>query len=294
MNLSQLVSRAIGSSEFFLKKNAPTILTGAGVAGFIATTALTIRATTKANDVLPVISDKIALAKEPPADLGLSEKEAQKNLVKVYVESALEVGKIYAPVFLVGSASIACVLAGHGVMLKRQANLAAAYVALDAAYKAYRSRVIEKIGAEEELPLYRNVRTVQSVGEDGDPCEIIDYEDTLPANPYMKFFDESSKLWSKSPDYNLVFLTSQQNYANDRLKKYGFLFLNEVYENLGFPRAQYGQVVGWKLDAAKNGTGDGFVDFGIMNIADECNRAFVNGLEHTVALDFNVDGVITI
>jgi hypothetical protein len=66
--------------------------------------------------------------------------------------------------------------------------------------------------------------------------------------------------------------------------------LNEVYDSLGLERSQAGQIVGWSLD----GNGDGYVDFGIHDIADESNRAFVNGLEHTVFLDFNVDGPIRI
>lgn len=296
MNLSQLATRALGSTEFFLRKNAPTILTGAGVAGFTATIALTIRATTKANDILPEISGDIATAKETVAvikDGVYSEKDAQKELVKVYAQSAIKLGKIYAPVILVGSASIACVIAGHGIMLKRQANLAAAYVALDTAFKAYRTRVIDKIGAEEETALYRSVKTVPNVDEDGEACEIIDYNDVLPS-AYTRFFDESSRNWRKTPEWNLMFLRSQQQWANDRLQARGFLFLNEVLDALGLEWSQAGQVVGWRRNANMDRTGDGFVDFGIYDISDESNRAFVNGLEHTVMLDFNVDGPIVI
>lgn len=293
MNLSLLASRAIGSTEFFLRKNAPTILTGAGVAGFIATTALTIRATNKANDVLPVISDEVAMIKDRDVTENFPQQEKTKELAKVYVSSSLKLAKVYGPVFLVGSASIACVLAGHGLMLKRQANLAAAYVALDTAYKAYRARVIEKVGVEEETKLYRGVKTVQSVDEAGEACEIIDYDDVMPS-VYSRFFDETSNNWVKTPEWNLMFLRSQEKFANDRLQAHGFVFLNEVYENLGLERSQYGQIVGWKRDANIDGTGDGYISFGIYDIADECNRAFVNLHEHTVLLDFNVDGPIQI
>jgi hypothetical protein len=293
MNLSLLATRALGSTEFFLRKNAPTILTGAGVAGFIATTALTIRATTKANDKLPDISRHIAEVKAIVPDKNFVEKDKQKELVKVYAESTIELGKIFGPVILVGSASIFCVIAGHGMMLKRQANLAAAYFALDTAYKAYRNRVIEKLGVDEERELYRSVRTVQSVDEAGEACEIIDYNDVSPSE-YSRFFDSSSRNWCKTPEWNLMFLRSQEQWANDRLQAHGFVFLNEVLESLGLERSQAGQVVGWKRNANMDGTGDGFVSFGIYDIADESNRAFVNLLEHTVLLDFNVDGPIMI
>jgi hypothetical protein len=293
MNLSLLATRALGSTEFFLRKNAPTILTGAGVAGFIATTALTIRATNKANDVLPVISDEVAMVKDRDVTERFTQQEKAKELVRVYARSTLRLTKVYGPVFLVGSASIACVIAGHGLMLKRQANLAAAYFALDSAYKAYRGRVIEKLGVEEEQKLYREVKTIQSVDEAGEACEIIDYDDVMPSR-YSRFFDETSRNWNKTPEWNLMFLRSQEKYANDRLQAHGFVFLNEVYENLGLERSQTGQAVGWKRDAHLKGSGDGYISFGIYDIADESNRAFVNGLEHTVLLDFNVDGPIAI
>lgn len=293
MNLSLLATRALGSTEFFLRKNAPTILTGAGVAGFIATTALTIRATNKANDILPVISDEVSMVKDRDVTERFTKQEKTKELAKVYVTSSLRLAKVYGPVFLVGSASIACVIGGHGLMLKRQANLAAAYFALDSAYKAYRGRVIEKLGVEEELKIYREVKTAQGCDEEGQACEIIDYDDIMPSQ-YSRFFDETSRNWNKTPEWNLLFLRSQEKFANDRLQAHGFVFLNEIYENLGLERSQMGQVVGWKRDANIKGTGDGYISFGIYDIADECNRAFVNGLEHTVLLDFNVDGPIMI
>ena len=90
---------------------------------------------------------------------------------------------------------------------------------------------------------------------------------------------------------NLFFLKRQQDWANERLKARGYLFLNEVYESLGIPRTKAGQVVGWVYDA-KNPKGDNYVDFGIYNLHDEKARDFVNGYERSIWLDFNVDGNI--
>jgi hypothetical protein len=290
MNLSLLATRALGSTEFFLKKNAPTILTGAGVVGFIASTALTIRATNKAVDELPVISKEIAYAKIKGENEELTEKEKMELLIRVYLRSSVRLMKVYGPALSVGSASIVCVLAAHGMMVKRQASLLAAYTAIDAGFKAYRSRVAEKYGEDVDLDLYKGIRTkLRALDEEGAEGEVIDMDDVLPS-PYARFFDETSRNWTKTPEYNLLFLRSQQDWANDRLRAYGFIFLNEVYEALGFERSQAGQVVGWRL----RGDGDGFVDFGLYDIGDECNRAFVNGIEHTVLLDFNVDGPIKI
>lgn len=290
MNLSAIATRSLGSVQLGLQKNAPTILTGAGIVGFIATTALTIRATTKAVDALPVIAEDVRIVKQQIKDDDVHGREAQKELVKVYAHSSLVMAEIFWPALLTGSASIACVIAAHGMMVKRQASLVAAYTALDAGYRAYRSRVREEFGEEKELALYRNPKTRTVYDDEMErPCEIIDTDDTMPS-PYARFFDECSPNWTKTPEYNLMFLRAQQDWANDRLHAHGYLFLNEVYEALGLQRSQAGQIVGWQL----KGNGDGFVDFGLYAIGDECNRAFVNIIEHTVLLDFNVDGVIKI
>ena len=106
-----------------------------------------------------------------------------------------------------------------------------------------------------------------------------------------RFFDDGCTGWTKDPEFNLMFLKDQQRYANDLFKSKGHLFLNEVYDMLGIPRTQAGQVVGWIYDE-KNPIGDNFIDFGIYDIADERKRSFVNGYERTILLDFNVDGNI--
>ena len=94
--------------------------------------------------------------------------------------------------------------------------------------------------------------------------------------------------WSKEPEYNLIFLRCQQNYANDLLKARGHVFLNEVYDMIGVPRSKAGSVVGWILTG---NAGDHFIDFGIFDDEDNI-RDFVNGREGSILLDFNVDGVI--
>ena len=105
---------------------------------------------------------------------------------------------------------------------------------------------------------------------------------------YARFFDEGCEQWSKNPEYNLMFLRSQQNYYNDMLKSRGHVFLNEVYDALGIPRTQAGAVVGWMI----SDNGDNFIDFGVFDGDRPRARDFVNGYERSILLDFNVDGVI--
>lgn len=65
------------------------------------------------------------------------------------------------------------------------------------------------------------------------------------ATLHARVFDKSSDYWNASDEYNRVFLYAQEQYFNDRLRAYGHVFLNEVYDALGFPRTTAGQLVGW-------------------------------------------------
>lgn len=102
---------------------------------------------------------------------------------------------------------------------------------------------------------------------------------------YAKFFDERNQFWAKNPVVNLMYFRVQEQYANDLLRTKGHLFLNEVYDLLGFPHSSKGAVVGWTYNK-ENPNGDNYVHFEI------CNPKFIDGTENTTWIDFNVDGCI--
>lgn len=94
---------------------------------------------------------------------------------------------------------------------------------------------------------------------------------------YSRTFDISNKNWHNNPDYNKTFIKVQEQWMNDRLRAVGYLFLNDVYEALGFPRSAQGQLVGWFRKPYSNFVEIEFVD-------DAPDFGFV--------LMFNPDGVI--
>ena len=110
----------------------------------------------------------------------------------------------------------------------------------------------------------------------------------MSLSPYARFFDSSCPEWSKDPEMNKLFLKQTENYMNDKLRAQGYLFLNEVYDQLGMARSKVGQVVGW-IDNPENPAGDNHVDFDIYS---DRNQDFINGIETDALLDFNVDGCI--
>ncbi len=289
MDYAAIGRKALGQTEYFLRKNGPTILTGAGVAGFMGTTYLVGKAVLKAQEPIKELKVKIQEISTRELTETYTKTDMTKEVGRVWIMDMLRISKIFAPAIITGGVSIACIISSHGMMKNRQASLVAAYVALDEGFKAYRRRVIAELGEEKEKEVYSGVqlRAIDQI-EGGTGSVVTD--DGMPSQ-YARFFDENnSAYWTRTPEWNLMFVRQQQRYANDRLQTRGFVFLNEIYEALGFDWNQAGQVVGWKLHEG----GDNYIDFGIYDGTDEMARAFVNGAEAAIFLDFNVDGPIAI
>lgn len=299
-NLKENLVTNFYKCEGLVKKHSPEILAGVGVVGVVASTVLACKATMKVNDILTDAKeqiDKVNSVKNNPAYADrYSEEDAKKDLSVVYVQKGVEIVKVYLPAFTLGAVSIGCLLSSNNILRKRNAALGAAYATLDKSYKAYRNRVVERFGSEVEKEIRYNIRAeeIEHTTIDEEENEVVVKEEVKTMDPnlysdYAKFFDESNVNWNRNPEYNLMFLKSQQQYANDLLKSRGRLFLNEVYDMIGIDRTKAGQVVGWVYDE-ENPIGDNFVDFGIYDMSKDRVRAFVNGYEPNILLDFNVDG----
>ena len=289
---------------FKFKKHSPEILVGAGVVGVVASTVMACKATLKVNDILEDTKEKVekikAVKEDPNYVLKYSEEDAKKDLTIVYTQTGVQLAKLYGPAIVLGAVSIGSILMSHKILSKRNVALAAAYATIEKGFKEYRGRVVERFGERIDYELKHNIKAKEIeetvVDENGNEKTEKKVVDTIEFNgieysEFAKFFDEYSSYWKESPEYNLTFLKQQERYANDKLKRNGYLFLNDVYDMLDIPRTQAGQIVGWVYDE-KNPMGDNYVDFGISDVYKEGCRKFVNGYEKSILLDFNVDGNI--
>ena len=305
LEIMNTVTRSLHRVGFKFKKHSPEILVGAGIVGVVGSAVMACKATTKLDEVLAEPKEKIEkiheLMENPdmvPEGKEYTEEDGKKDLTIMYTQTAVKVAKLYAPAVILGSVSIATILGGHHILRKRNLALAAAYATIDKGFKEYRGRVIERFGEELDKELKYNIKAREIeetvVNEDGSETTVkktVNVADPNAISDYARFFDDGCNGWTKDPEFNLMFLKDQQRYANDLLKTRGHLFLNEVYDMLGIPRCEAGQIVGWIYDE-KHPVGDNFVDFGIYDLHNEKKRDFVNGYERTILLDFNVDGNI--
>ena len=282
MNLG-IVTRLAGRAGLVLSKHAPTILTAAGTAGFIGTTVLASKATLKVEETVAEETALLVKVHEAQEAGKLSDKDATHDKVVLYSRMTTKLAKLYAPAIILGAASIASLATGHGIMLKRNASLAAAYAAVDQAFKTYKKKVESKFGKDAVL------EALSSVAEEDLTSDEMTVESAVAVNdisPYGVIFDDTNVNWSADEDLAMLHLKCQQQYANDILNTRGHIFLNEVYKMLGFPHTPAGAVTGWV-----KGNGDDFIDFNIFDGMFEGEDQ--NGRTVTKwALDFNVDGVM--
>ena len=296
-DLINTVTRGIGKVGLKLKKHSPEIMVVAGCVGVVASAVMACKATTKASAILEETKERVEdvhTCLETRDDYTV--EDSKKDLAIVYVQTGVKFAKLYGPAVILGALSITSILASNNILRKRNIALAAAYATVDKGFKEYRGRVVERFGEELDKELRYNIRKQEIeetvVNEDGTQTTVkktVDVIDPRDLGDYVRFFDETCTAFVKdNREANFVFLKQQQSYANDILDRRGYIFLNEVYEMLGFDGTRAGHVVGWM----KNGEGDGFVDFGLFDAYNENAREFANGKEPCFIVNLNPDGVI--
>lgn len=300
-NIPDGLSRAVSQKALVIQKHSPEILTVAGIIGFGATVVTACSATLKVDDILTEHKENIkkidtVLESDEFKD-EYSENDAVRDKAITYIQTGWKITKLYLPAISLGTLSIACLLSAHKIMSERNVALLAAYKASEEAFNNYRDKVKEEYGEEKDRQLYYGLETkkVDTIVTDENGKEKKKKVETTVSNgsavsQYARYFDECNPNWTNDPDQNRWFLTRVQNQMNDRLRSVGHVFLNEVYEELGFKHSQAGAVVGWIYDD-KDGM-DNQIDFNIFDGESLAKREFVNGYESSILLDFNVDGVI--
>lgn len=296
------VTRLFYRTGLKIRKHSPEILMVAGVAGVVTSGVMACKATLKAEGILEEAKQKINAINEVKEDHiedgEYTEKDYKKAVAMTYTSTGVELAKLYGPAVMLASVSIGCLVGSNRILNKRNVALTAAYSAVSNSFKDYRDRVIDRFGKELDRELKYGLKAkeieetiVDENGKEKTVKSTVNVVDPNMHSEYARFFDDGCKGWEKDAEFNLMFLRQVQEQANKKLKRYGHLFLNDVYSMLGIPKSKAGQIVGWIYDE-EHPIGDNFIDFGIYDVHNEKARDFVNGYERTILLDFNVDGPI--
>lgn len=319
------IRRTVAGQATLAKKNAPTLLFGAGVVSMVGSTVLACNATLKVESVLKEIDQNMEKAHQAkikveakdkamahnatasvddqvdlgdvPAHVTYTDREMKQDIVIIYVRGAAKIIKLYAPAVILGGVGVACLTRSHQILKERNTALAAAYFAVNQAFEVYRERVVEKYGEETDREFRYGVEEITIIDEDtGKTLDTVRVDPGEPSG-YARWFDDTNPNWSPPNQmaYNWIFLRNQQNWANDMLRSRGHLFLNEAYSLCGLSHTSAGAIVGWVWDPRNDKhDGDNLADFGCW---DDDGRGYqffegINGREGAILLDFNVDGPI--
>lgn len=293
-----------------VKRYSPEILTVLGVAGVITATVMACKATLKAPKILDEHQEMMNAIEEATQlkveDYGPD--QIRQDKVLTYLNTGKSFAVLYGPSAAVGILSLSCLVGASLILKKRNLAIAAAYALIEKAFNEYRGRVVDELGAEKDFHFRygTNYETITEEVTDKDgkkkktKKQVQVLSDDAKGSMYARIFEEQqyntdgsytgSSQWSPVADYNATNLILKNAWANEHLKARGYMFLNDVYEELGFPRTKAGQMVGWLY----RGDGDCYISFG-----PEVD-ALINKMPGYLAyrdggsflLDFNVDGVI--
>lgn len=276
-----------------LKKVSPQLMFGAGVVGVVGAGVLACRATLQIDSVLEKAEARELAIKKltDHEEEGFEAEKFDGHMTRAKVKLVLDIAKLYAPAIGVAAVSITLLTGSHVVLNRRNAATAAAYATLDQAYKNYRAGVIEKYGTEEDDQFRHGVVDVEeTVVKDDGKTKVVKHKRAAGFSEYAQLFTEGNQNWRPGMSNNWFFLNAQQRFWNDRLQSRGHVFLNEVYDSLGFERTPAGQVVGWVAGEYQR---DGYIDFGLTDAeGNDRIRDFMVGDEDSAWVDFNVDGVV--
>lgn len=297
------ISNTASRTGIVLQKNSPEILMGGGIVGVIVTVVTACKATLRADEVLDHHAEKMRKIKE--ADMYQDEEcpyppaVVVKEKTVAYIQTGGEFAKLYGPTIAIGSLSIACILVSNRIIKQRYLAAVAAYNAISTSYEQYRARVRERYGDDVDYEMRYGVKRdkieQKYTDEHGkttkkkEEIEVIEGTPSEYARVWEMYIKDGvlNPNWDENPEFNMLFLKGVETEANHILHGRGYIFLNEVYDMLGYEHTQVGQLVGW----VDNGD-DGFIDFGLADLNNRNTRRFINGQENAVLLDFNVDGMI--
>lgn len=307
MSLKTLANKATTKASkqmLTLQRHSPALLVAVGIVGVGGAMFLACQATLKMSETIDEFeSDLQEINPE-------SEGEADKKVFGAQVKLAIKIARLYAPAAIVGLASVGAITGSHLILKKRNAGLAAAYTIVHKTFDDYRGRVIKDVGPEKDMEYFFGTvkKEIVEEGLNGPEVKWIEGPDQKAIqdneeNTYARVFapkhadGTDNDNWQEVKYQNQQFIQMVLNHARDALQTKGYIFLNDVYDMLGFKRTKAGSQVGWvkgiKYDPV---TGeqitDGYVDFGLWEEGMYKGKQWVNGSPRAFLLNFNVDGVI--
>lgn len=211
------------SAKQFMTANSPKILIGTGIGLGVGTVVLAVKGTPKALELI-------------------EKKKAEENKDKLTpIEVVKTTWKCYVPAALTGVTSIAFIIGADAKYTKRHTALMAAYKLSETALTEYRDKVVETIGEKKELAIRDEIDKDRMEKNPVTNSEVVvtDRGTTLCLDPTSGRYFES----------DIDHIRKAENELNRRMlhDMFGYVSLNEFYDELGLDHTDVGDIVGWNV-----------------------------------------------
>lgn len=323
-----------------LYKNKPTIYVVAGMVGTAVSVFLAWRAGKQTKETIEEIKNDMAEvhAKRPELAVvdetsgeevtvinenGLSKRDYNLELAKVYLKAGMKLGKVFAPAVLAEAASLTSIGVGYGILNERHLATVEACNMYARMMNTYRARIKEQLGEEKEKQLYYGVKEKEyeepELDKEGQPKltkegrpkirktkrQVLE-EELKKHSMYARVFDPknckefeyNTKTMEENVFYNNMSIRHRAQVLSQTMyyKPYHMITLNEVYREYGFSERRFGQVVGWHCSGIDPNTKKFIFDGDPEGIIAELFPVWYedeNGkMCKTYIIDFNVPGNI--
>lgn len=256
------VFKAVGRTA---KEHSPEILTGIGIAGFIATVILAVKATPEVADSIEFTKENIAYDEyvnewtlshqdrkydnmEPASFREFVDCEYSEGLYPVklkFKDVFLGSWKAYLPAAITGCTSIACVIGGVSTSLRRTAAMATVAKVAETTLKEYSKKVVEEIGEEKEQKIKEkaSAAAVEKVKVEDQKLPVHYGEQQLYCDNYTKrvFYATPAQIEKAFGELNVA-LASGDEYS-----------MNDFHSCFGLDEGPIGEMFGWRPEHYKVG-----------------------------------------
>lgn len=237
--MNEKLTNMFKNTRKFLGKHSPEILTGIGIAGWISTTVLAVKATPKA---IQLKEDELRHQNDVNTQEALEAgEETCVYLTKLKpLDLVKTCWKPYAPAVALGVVSTSCIIGANAIHYKRNAALATVYAISERTLLRYKDKVIETLGEKKEQEISNKVAQ-----ENIDHNKLSGQSIIITSKGNTLCMDSFSGRYFRS---DIDTIKKAINKINRDLTYDHYVSLNTVYGEIGLDNVKNGELLGWNLD----------------------------------------------
>lgn len=229
------MAQRIDLAKVLLKHHSPTILTGVGVVGTVATAYLTGRASFKAAKIIEQESYEMQAHQDPEDSGQFVGRRVEKDLTKI--DKLKLTWRFYIPPVGAGLITVTGIVTANKISSKRIAALGIAAGISERALQEYKEKVFEKLGERQDQKMRDEIAQERVANAPISTKEVI-----LAGTGEVLCYDMLSGRYFQS---TVEEIKRAENKVNFEIVQFMRASLSQFYDEIGLPPTPYTDSVGW-------------------------------------------------